>query len=195
MPVSRKFNMIQFCSTILFSLFFATAALAQTTTITETSPESTTPLHEFESELDVNLSGGFYRQYKDAAGTEHTESNLQVTYLNNLRSPFQVGGAIGMQSTDSKSYVTIYATGVANLIPDYANSFYMSASMGARTTDQVDENTFEVKQKAAFFGQATIGKRIGIRKHFNYKPFISVSKSGNLTPEYAIHLINFSFNW
>ncbi len=182
--------MFKFAICFLFSL----NAFAQSTTVTETT---TTPvaLSAFESELDINLSGGFYRKYKDAVGTEHTESNLQLTYLHNLRTPFQVGGSIGMYSTDSKSYLTIYATGVANLLPDYSNSFYVSGSVGAKTIDQIDEFTLEVKQKANFYGSVGIGKRIAIRKHISYKPYVAVSKSGNLIPEYSIHFLNFSLNW
>ena len=182
------------CGLFTFTVLFAFSVFSQTpaTTTVETL---TKPLPEFESELDINLSNGFYRQYKDAAGAEHTESNIQVSYLNNLRSPFQVGGAVGVQGTDSKSYLTIYATGVANLVPDYSNSFYLSSSLGAKTIDQADENTGEIKQKANFYGQLAIGKRLNIRKHFSYKPFVYVSKSGNLTPEYGIQFINFSVNW
>jgi hypothetical protein len=179
---------------MFISLIFPAAAWSQTASpvVAETS---TTTLPDFESELDINLSSGFYRQYKDAAGTEHTESNVQITYLNNLRSPFQVGGSIGLQGSDSRNYLTVYATGVANLVPDYSNSFFLSTSLGAKTTDEADENTGEIKQRANFYGLITIGKRLNIRKHFSYKPFIYVSKSGNLAPEYGIQFLNFSVNW
>lgn len=182
---------------IILGFFLAIPAFAQTTpsATTITTTETTGPLSTFESELDINLSGGFYRKYKDAAGTEHTESNIQLTYLQNFHTPFQLGGAAGMSSTDSKSYLTIYATGVANLVSDYTNSFYVSGSAGVKTIDQINEVTLEVTQKANFFGQLTLGKRINIRKHLSYKPFVAVSKAGNLTPEYSIHFINFSINW
>lgn len=182
---------------ILFLIFSPLMAIAQQT-VQQTAPtvvETQAALPEFESEMDINLSNGFYRQYKDAAGAEHTESNVQLTYLNNLRNPFQVGGSVGLQGTDSKNYLSIYATGVANLVPDYSNSFYMSSSVGAKTIDQADDNTGEIKQKANFYGQLAIGKRMNIRKHFSYKPFIYVSKTGNLTPEYGIQFIHFSVNW
>lgn len=171
---------------------FSCNSLAQTTTITETT---TSVLSPFESELDINLSSGFYRTYKDILGVEHTESNIQLTYLHNLRTPFQVGGSVGLYNIDKKSYLTIYATGVVNLLPDYTNSFYASGSVGAKTTDQADEITFQIKQKASFYGSIGIGKRIAIRKHISYKPYVAVSKSGNFTPEYSIHFLNFSLNW
>lgn len=182
-------TMFKFVICFLFSF----NVLAQTTIVTETATPAA--LSAFESELDINLSGGFYRKYTDALGAEHTESNIQLAYLQNFHTPFQVGGAVGLYSTDSKSYLTIYATGVANLLPDYSNSFYVSGSVGAKTIDQVDENTLEVKQKANFYGSIGIGKRIAIRKHISYKPYVAVSKSGNLTPEYSIHFVNFSINW
>ncbi len=181
----------------ILCFFFAIPIFAQTTPTasTITTTESVTPLSAFESELEINLSSGFYRKYKDAAGTEHTESNVQLAYLQNFHTPFQLGGAAGMYSTVSKSYLTIYATAVANLVPAYTNSFYISGSAGAKTIDQIDEATLAVTQKANFFGQLTLGKRINIRKHISYKPFVAVSKAGNLTPEYSIHFINFSINW
>ena len=178
----------------ILCFFFAIPAFAQTIP-SATTVTSTEPLSPFESELDLNLSGGFYRQFKDAAGVEHTESNIQLAYLQNFYSPFQLGGAAGLYSVDSKSYLTLYATAVANLVPDYSNSFYVSGSAGAKTIDQIDEVTFEIKQKANFYGQFAIGKRINIRKHISYKPFIAVSKAGNLNPEYSIQFINFSINW
>lgn len=181
---------------ILF-FFLALPVFAQTPTPATTAITSEAPLQlsAFESELDINLSGGFYRKYKDAAGTEHTESNIQLAYLQNFRTPFQFGGAAGLYGIDSKSYLTLYVTGVANLVPDYTNSFYVSGSVGAKTIDQTNEVTLEVTQKANFYGQLTLGRRINIRKHLSYKPFIAVSKAGNLTPEYSIHFINFSINW
>lgn len=179
----------------LLCFLFAVQSFAQTTTTTTTESPGA-PLSLFESELDINVSGGFYRKYKDATGKEHTESQLQLAYLQNFHSPFQLGGALGMYNNDSKSYLTIYATGVANLVPDYTNAFYVAGSAGAKTVDQVDENNqSEIKQKANFYGQLAIGRRINIRKHISYKPFIAVSKAGNLTPEYTVNFINFSINW
>lgn len=179
----------------ILCFLFAFPALAQTTTTTTNEPAAA-PLSPFESELDVNVSGGFYRKYKDVNGNEHTESNVQVAYLQNFHTPFQLGGALGMYSNDSKSYLTIYATGVANLLPDYTNAFYIAGSAGAKTVDLIDENNpAEIKQKANFYGQLAIGRRINIRKHISYKPFIAVSKAGNLTPEYSVNFINFSINW
>lgn len=181
--------MTKFFLCFLFSL----QAFAQTTTTTtETSSAALSP---FESELDINLSGGFYRKYKDVSGAEHTESNIQLAYLQNFHTPFQLGGAVGIYGNDSKSYLTLYVTGVANLVPDYSNSFYVSGSAGTKTVDQIDENTLEVTQKTNFYGQIAIGKRINIRNHISYKPFIAVSKAGNLTPEYSLNFVNFSINW
>lgn len=155
----------------------------------------TQSVSEFESEMEVSLSSGFYRRYSDVNGNSVTDYNFRFTYLHEIEKPYQVGGTIGFQSVASKTYLIAMGSMTLNSQDDYTQAWFATLGAGGKSVDELESNFSEVKQVVRLSGELLVGKRIPIRKHFNFKPYVGLVKSGKSSTELIVSLLNFSFNW
>lgn len=150
---------------------------------------------DFESELDLNLSSASYRKYSDINGNSVTDYSARLNYYHEIERPFQFGGSLGFQSIASNTYIVAMAGLNMNSTSDYSNAWFANFAAGGKTVDELESNFSAVKQVVRLSVELNFGKRIPIRKNFNFKPFFGFTKSGKSGTEVTVSLLNFSFNW
>ena len=157
--------------------------------------EVTDSASDFESEMDLNLSSASFRTYSDINGNSVTDYSVRMTYQQEIERPYQFGGSLGFQSIASKTYIVAIAGITANSNDDFSRAWFANLAAGAKSVDELENNSLIVKQVVRLSGELNFGKRIPIRKHFNFKPYIGFTKSGKSGTEITVSILNFSVNW
>lgn len=143
----------------------------------------------FQHEVEINLSEGSLRTYK-LAGKSYTDLTLMGAYNHDLGQNVQVGADVGLRSFDSKTYITLVATGTYNLDANYSDSVFFKGGLGLFP---VSKDNGDIKNEFGLYVAA--GKRFKLWDHVNYKPFISIAKISDQDAEIAVQFLNISLNW
>lgn len=153
--------------------------------------------HGFQNELDLNLSEGYLRTYKEGSKS-YTDIAIFAAYSYDLKQEtnqnIQVGGDVGLRSFDSSTRLTVVGTGTYNIEPNYADSVFFKGGLGLYPVNK-STTTGSTDIKSEFGLYVAAGKRFKLWDHINYKPMIKIAKISDLDAEITIQFLNVSVNW
>lgn len=200
--------MKQILISVLMTAFVATTAQAQTkktvpppppqakkmvaptyqqpATITSSAPSWGAP--GFQHEVDINFSKGYLQTYK-VADKSYTDLYVFGSYSHDLGQNVQAGADVGLQTLDSKTYITLAATGTYNLDANYSDSVLFKGGLGLFPIIKDGD----VKNEFGLYVGA--GKRFKLWDHVNYKPMLVVSKISDQDATILVQFLNISLNW
>ena len=142
-------------------------------------------------ELDVNLSKGQIRSYKEG-NNSYTDINFVGSYHYLLQNHIQIGTEAGIfayrDGTSSTSILALMGLFTYNLDFDITNSIFAQAGLGLYPAYDKTDGKYGSKFSFLF----DFGKRISLWNHIAFKPGVRFLKRGDMDMEFMIEALNFS---